>query len=574
MTQNTALNILKSGENCFITGSAGTGKTYLLNQYIDYLKVRKVSPVVTAPTGIAASHLNGQTIHSFFALGIRDSIDSTFIRSLSAKKHLVKRFNELKVLIIDEISMVSPEMFSMIDKILRAFKEPFAPFGGIQVVVCGDFFQLPPVSKEAKEKRFAWQAEAWRELEFNSCYLDTKFRQNDDRLITLLDDIRSGEISKPSYELIDERISATMELNYSPTKLYTHNMDVDRINLQELEKLDGKEHIFAHTSKGVKRGIDKIFSMSLVQEDITLKKDAVVIFIKNSPDGRYINGTTGIVTSFDLTDGLPYVKTANGDSIKAEAEEWTLEDDDGKKVATVNQVPLRLAWAITVHKSQGMTLDAAQIDLSKTFETGQGYVALSRVKNSSGLKLIGINDMALRVDPLILKVDHRIKQASQKASDILNTVDDIEKVHRSHIRELGGTNNDTEIARVRTSINSKKRADIESKVPTHIKTKKLMEEAKNLKDLAKIRGFTKTTIVNHLEKIKNEDETINLEKFKPNSTLLKRVLETVEELKAKDSKTLFTDEGKMKRKVIFDALDGDISYDDIQLALLFVKKSV
>jgi hypothetical protein len=572
MTQNTALNILKSGENCFLTGSAGTGKTYLLNQYISYLTERKINPVVTAPTGIAASHLNGQTIHSYFAIGIRDSIDNSFLKSLSAKKHIVKRFEALRVLIIDEISMVSPELFAMIDEILRAFKEPFAPFGGVQVIVCGDFFQLPPVSREPKEKRFAWQANVWRELNFSSCYLDTKFRQDDDRLITLLDDIRKGSISKESYELIDERILANMELDYNPTKLYTHNIDVDRVNTQELEKLEGKEYTFEHTAKGVQRAVDKIFSMSLVNEELTLKKDAVVIFIKNNPEGKYINGTTGIVTGFEKGSGLPFVKTANEEHFKVEAEEWTLEDDQGKKVATVEQLPLRLAWAITVHKSQGMTLDAAQIDLSKTFEMGQGYVALSRVKNSSGLKLLGINKMALSVDPLTIKVDAKIKQASLKASQELETLENIEKIHRSHIRDLGGTNNENEIARVRTNINAKKRADVESKIPTHIKTKKLLDEAKNLKDLAKLRGSTKGTIITHLDKIINEDKTVDLEKFMPNKKLYNLVVKTFKKLKEENSETLYTDEGKIKRKVIFDTLGGDVSYDDIQLVLLFMKK--
>jgi len=572
MTQNIALDILKSGENCFLTGSAGTGKTYLLNQYISYLQERKINPVVTAPTGIAASHLNGQTIHSYFAIGIRDSIDNSFLKSLSAKKHIIKRFEALKVLIIDEISMVSPELFGMMDEILRAFKEPFAPFGGVQVIVCGDFFQLPPVSREPKEKRFAWQANVWRELNFSSCYLQTKFRQDDDRLITLLDDIRVGNISKESYELIDERISAKMKLDYNPTKLYTHNIDVDRVNRQELEKLEGKEYTFEHTAKGIQRAIDKIFSMSLVDEELTLKKDAVVIFIKNNLEGKYINGTTGIVTGFDKSSNLPFVKTANGEHLKVEAEEWTLEDDQGKKVATVEQLPLRLAWAITVHKSQGMTLDAAQIDLSKTFEMGQGYVALSRVKNSSGLKLLGINDMALSVDPLTIKVDEKIKQASIKASNELEALENIEKIHRSHIKDLGGTNNKNEIARVRTTINAKKRAEIESKLPTHLKTKKLLEEAKNLNDLAKLRGSTKGTIITHLVKIKSEDETIDLEKFNPSKKICKLVVKKLEKLKKESSETLYTDEGNIKRKVIFDALDGDISYDDIQLVLLSYKK--
>ncbi len=184
MKQNTALNILKSGKNVFITGSAGTGKTYLLSLYTRYLKERRVYPTIVAPTGIAASHLGGQTIHSFFALGHtwkhRRGVCRVFYLD---KKYLKTRFSKLKLLIIDEVSMISPELFSAMDLILRGFKGTDAPFGGVQVVISGDFFQLPPVSKTPKEKRFAWQSPAWKALELQTCYLQEKFRQDDDRLI-------------------------------------------------------------------------------------------------------------------------------------------------------------------------------------------------------------------------------------------------------------------------------------------------------------------------------------------------------------------------------------------------------
>ena len=184
--QQTALKILKTGQNVFLTGSAGTGKTHILNEFVLYLKSRKVIPTIVAPTGIAASHLNGQTIHSYFSLGIRDSIDEYFISNLIEKKYLQTRFKKLKVLIIDEISMVSPNMFTSIDKILRAFKQNDNPFGGIQVILSGDFFQLPPISKNNDGKRFAWQSPSWKELDLQTCYLEKKFRQDDNQLIFVL----------------------------------------------------------------------------------------------------------------------------------------------------------------------------------------------------------------------------------------------------------------------------------------------------------------------------------------------------------------------------------------------------
>jgi ATP-dependent DNA helicase PIF1 len=321
MKQETALDILKTGKSIFLTGSAGTGKTYLLNQYIQYLKERKIAPSVVAPTGIAASHLDGSTIHSFFGLGIRDFIDDYFLDSLLQKKYLNDRFSKLKILIIDEVSMISPEIFSAMDKILKSFKFTDEPFGGVQVILSGDFFQLPPVSKIRKEKRFAWQAPAWRDLNLKTCYLEENFRQGEDKLIEILDDIRSGEISEQSYDIFKSRYQKDLDINFRPTKLYTHNIDVDRINNKELESLEGGLRIFEYTSSGTKKNIDKIFKSSLLLENMRLKKDAVVLFIKNNYEKGYINGTTGVVVDFDEEDGLPIVEIFSGRRIKASPED-------------------------------------------------------------------------------------------------------------------------------------------------------------------------------------------------------------------------------------------------------------
>jgi ATP-dependent exoDNAse (exonuclease V) alpha subunit len=440
MKQESALNILKLGQNVFITGSAGTGKTYLLNRYIRYLKSKKIYPSVVAPTGISASHIKGSTIHSFFHLGIRQEIDEGYIDFLLDKKYLHKRFIDLQVLIIDEVSMVSPEIFSAMDLILQSFKGSVEPFGGVQVVISGDFFQLPPISKEKKEKRFAWQSPSWKDLELKSCYLEEKFRQDDDRLIRVLDEIREGEITDFTHETLESRIDKELDPNYTPTKLYTHNVDVDRINNKELKKLDAKEMLFVSKSEGEKRHIDKIFKSSLVLDELTLKRGAVVIFIKNSFEQGYVNGTTGIVERFSSVDGMPIVKTSEGQSIKLEYEDWTIENEKSEVLARVSQVPLRLAWAITVHKSQGMTLSSAEIDLSKTFEVGQGYVALSRIKSLDGLKLLGINSKALLVDPLILHIDPRVKKASENAEREINRLSKVTLNRRfnNFIRNLGG----------------------------------------------------------------------------------------------------------------------------------------
>ncbi len=572
MKQNIALDILKSGKNVFITGSAGTGKTYLLNLYTQYLKERRVYPTIVAPTGIAASHLGGQTIHSFFALGIRDSIDEGYVDFLLDKKYLKTRFSKLKLLIIDEVSMISPEIFSSMDLILRGFKGTDAPFGGVQVVISGDFFQLPPVSKEPKEKRFAWQSPAWKALDLQTCYLQEKFRQDDERLIGVLDDIRSGEISATSESLLSSRHEKELSID-TPTKLYTHNVDVDRINLEELEKLDGDAKLFVCETKGSEKNIEKIFKSSLVLEELALKKGAVVIFIKNNTEEGYVNGTTGTVQSFSPIDNMPIVRTTDGRKIKLEQEDWSLENDSGKVTASVSQVPLRLAWAITIHKSQGMTLDAAEIDLSKTFETGQGYVALSRIKNIEGLRLMGLNPMALRVDPLILHVDERIKMASQKAAESIMSFskERLDEVFESHVSELGGVVSKEKIEEEKQNIKEGKPSHSAYVTPTYTKTKNLIEKSDTLMKLAINRGLGKSTIVQHLARIKEENPEIDLDKYKPKDEIFNRVDDVVLKLRTKNMKENFGEDGKLRLKPVYEALNGEVTYDELRVCMLFLR---
>ncbi len=570
MKQSTALDLLKLGKNIFITGSAGTGKTYLLRQYIQYLQERRIHPSIVAPTGIAASHLKGQTIHSFFALGIRDTIvDNVYIKRLLEKSYLKSRFKKLKVLIIDEISMVSPEIFGSMDRVLRAFKESPEPFGGVQVVISGDFFQLPPISIEPKEKRFAWQSPIWRALELKSCYLEEKFRQDDNKLITVLDEIRGGMVSETTHDILSSRWHKKLEINFTPTRLYTHNIDVDRINLKELNQLESKAYHFKYTSKGSKNHIEKIFKTALILEELTLKKGAVVIFIKNNPDKGYVNGTTGVVVGFDKD--IPLVKTSEGERIRVTPEDWTIENDNAETIATVSQVPLRLAWAITIHKSQGMTLDAVEIDLGKTFEVGQGYVALSRIKNIEGLRLIGLNDMALRVDPLILRIDEPIKKASQRATEELNEYSEekLDKAQQFYIRMLGGVTNFAEIEAEKRQLRGGK-VSIKVDIPTHIKTKSLMESSDTVKEIAKARSMTEGTIWSHFSKLKEEDSTIDFSKFKPKGKKVKLIEKAVKTLKKKGKKEDFKEDGKLKLKSIFDELNQKISYDRIREVLFFM----
>jgi len=570
LLQTTALNILKTGNNVFITGSAGTGKTYLLNKYMFYLKSRKIIPTIVAPTGIAASHLQGQTIHSFFSLGIRSEIDDYYIESLLNKKYLQTRFSKLKVLIVDEVSMVSPEMFLAMDKILRAFKDNDIPFGGVQTILSGDFFQLPPISRVPKDKRFAWQSPSWKELSLKTCYLQEKFRQDDNVLISILDEIRTANISQNSYDVLNARYHKELPIDFTPTKLYTHNIDVDRINSDELAKINNPAYSFKYKSEGTAKNIEKIFKSSLVLEEMSLKKDAVVMFIKNNHELGFVNGTTGVVVDFDKETLLPIVKTSSGSLIRVSLEDWSMENDSGNIVAKVSQVPLKLAWAITIHKSQGMTLDSAEIDLSKTFEVGQGYVALSRIKNIDGLRLMGLNDKALSVDPLILHIDDRIKAASQKASEEILAISDenLQEIFKSYILSIDGIIDTKKIKEQEVILKSEKKIITKSATPTHLQTKELIESSSSLEELAKSRGMSKGTIINHLRILKEQDPEINFDKFMPNKETIILVQEAVVKIKERNNKDDFSEDGQIRLKPIFEALDSKLQYDAIKIALL------
>jgi hypothetical protein len=249
-------------------------------------------------------------------------------------------------------------------------------------------------------------------MDIHICYLTEQHRQDDDSLIQLLNEMRDGEVSEKSHELIQDRVNAEIISDITPTKLFTHNVDVDVMNQQELTKLSGKPRSYKMTQKGDKSVAKTLKNNCLAPEELILKKNAIVMFVQNNYAKGFVNGTLGKVVSFAL-DGAPIVDTLDGKTISVPMGSWRVEEGDSV-IAEINQLPLRLAWAITVHKSQGMTLDAAQIDLSKTFIMGMGYVALSRVRSLETLNILGINQKALMVDPLVIEIDATLSQESER----------------------------------------------------------------------------------------------------------------------------------------------------------------
>ncbi len=410
MTQQQALKILKSGVNVFLTGSAGTGKTFLLNQLISYLKKSKIRTGVTASTGIAATHLEGRTIHSWSGIGIKREMDEKSIKHIAKDKKLNKRIRETKILIIDEISMLDADRLNLVDRVCKKIKDPFLPFGGLQIIMCGDFFQLPPVSQNQKP-RFAYESSIWQDSNIKVCYLSKQFRQNDSRFTDILNKIRENKAGLEELNILKTRLHQSINLSVKPTQLYTHNVKVDAINDSELSRISEEEMTYYMTDHGSKNLVDFLKKNCLAPEELKLKIGAIVMFVKNNFEAGYVNGTLGKVIGYD-DNKYPIIETTSGRNIMALPATWNMEENN-EVVASVRQIPLRLAWAITVHKSQGMSLDAAEIDLSKSFEYGMGYVALSRIRRLDNIKLIGINQIALRVNPEIVEKDKEFKKLSE-----------------------------------------------------------------------------------------------------------------------------------------------------------------
>lgn len=413
MDQGLALEIMLSGESVLLTGPAGAGKTFVLNQFVRLSKHQGKHVSVTATTGLAATHLGGTTIHSWAGIGVADHLPGSFAEHIAkGRREIIEKTD---VLIIDEISMLHDFRLDMVDEACRLVRRKDAPFGGIQVIMSGDFFQLPPINRDgSRVGGFVVHSNVWRELDPSICYLQEQHRQDDEELLEILNALRAGEIRRHHAEKLLARTEEQPPEDMVLTELHTVNVDVDRLNEAKLKELSGDELFYTETTTGSANYVENLQRSVLAPETLHLKEGALVMAVKNATDRKYANGSIGTVVEFEQGTEYPVVEFRNGNRVTMSPDTWELRDGD-KKRASITQIPLRLAWAITVHKSQGMTLDAARIDLRKAFVEGMGYVALSRVKNLRNLYLTGINRMALAVSEDAQNIDEMLRRRA--ASD-------------------------------------------------------------------------------------------------------------------------------------------------------------
>ena len=421
--QAIALDKIVKGETVFLTGPGGTGKTFLIQIVKKWAEDVGKTIAVTALTGVAASLIGGVTLHSWTELGVKLSTKEEMVKKMERYPELIQKWRLTEILVIDEVSMISAELLNKLNYIAQYFRESTEFFGGLQVVFSGDFCQLPPINVD----RMCFESKHWRDniKPENIVCLTEIIRQTDPVYQKILNEIRQGIITPECKKILDSRLvkhhrdylDSLGPMDIKPTELYPYNRSVDQINKSEVDRLvkegkdseiyNAKDSISTHNTEPVGIQIKKTLSEFLenscrVASQIKLAVGAQVMLLYNlDVEKGLCNGTIGIVTRFDSGTGCPYVKFYNGLELLVRQREFKVPHD--KYVLVRRQVPLALAFAYSLHKSQGQSISMAKMDLSNVFTEGQAYVGLSRVRSLDGLFLTGINYKKIRCNHKVKK---------------------------------------------------------------------------------------------------------------------------------------------------------------------------
>ncbi|XP_029106285.1 ATP-dependent DNA helicase PIF1 [Scleropages formosus] len=406
--QAQILDAVLSGKNIFFTGSAGTGKSYMLKRIVGSLPPK--STYATASTGVAACHIGGTTLHNFAGIG-SGSAPLEQCLELARRPGVLQHWTSCRHLVIDEISMVEAQFFDKLEAIARSIRRSSEPFGGMQLIVCGDFLQLPPVTRGKGKPSFCFQARSWRKCIQLNMELTEVRRQTDKSFISLLQEIRLGRVTEEvTSELMKTAYNCIERDGILATRLCTHKDDVELTNENKLQQLPGVIHTFEAVDSDPQL-VKTIDAQSPVAQVLQLKVGAQVMLTKNLDVQRgLVNGARGVVVSFEPGNkGLPCVRFLCGVTAVMKPERWVFKANGGLYLSR-QQLPLKLAWAISIHKSQGMTLDCVEISLARVFECGQAYVALSRAMSPEGLRVMDFDPHVVRADPDVLLFYKRLRK--------------------------------------------------------------------------------------------------------------------------------------------------------------------
>ncbi|MFA5024250.1 MAG: AAA family ATPase [Patescibacteria group bacterium] len=418
---NDILPALKARQNVFITGSAGSGKTYFASNFSELVPYS----VLTATTGVAALNLGGETVHRFLGLGITSRPEEAGkvigrwekIKKSSSPWDIAKwsLAQSLQTLIIDECSMMRRDTFELIDVVLSHIKNNPLAFGGVQICLVGDFAQLPPVVSTSDafmypdlKDPYCFQSNLWNQANFQSFNLTTNYRQGEGLFLNALEKIRRGEITSEIEDMFNSRVGVDLKIPMSPVKLFSHKVDVNKENMDCLQKLPGEKYVSEAEFEGKDYDVGILSKECPAEKSLYFCKGAQVMMLTNDPAGRWVNGTLGIIRSCSPL----CVQLSNNLTVSVAMHGWErcvpyLDKSNGtirsQTVAKMRQYPIALAWSSSIHKSQGLSLDYVEADLSKCFSPGQAYVALSRVKTLEGLKLVGWNKKSIFADERVKK---------------------------------------------------------------------------------------------------------------------------------------------------------------------------
>lgn len=396
--QKIALEMCQSGENIFLTGGAGSGKSFVIREFMKDQNEKQLP--ILASTGAAAVLLGGRTFHSFFGLGIMEGgPDATFQRLLNDSKAL-NRIKKVEGIIIDEISMIPGDAFRVAEMISQVARDSSLPWGGLRVIAVGDFGQLPPVTKTGQKRDWCFLTEAWKKTGFQVCRLHINQRIQDNHFLNVLDDVRHGRITEKVKNFLQDHTKVHDE-DHPGTRLFPRRDQSEQYNQKKLAEINETECVIDSIYLGEQKFIEILGKNAPVPQQLKLKIGCRILFLKNDMQKRWVNGTRGVVT--EVEPDYLVVKKDGGREVKVEKMSFSLLDADGNVKASVIQFPVNLAYATTIHKSQGATLDELWCDLGALWEPGQAYVALSRLRDPMGLHIVRWHPRSFLTDPAVEK---------------------------------------------------------------------------------------------------------------------------------------------------------------------------